>query len=63
MVHRAAVSEVFLTGATRCDDMHFQCTAQLPRAHSYFSDHQSGLHTPCSAATLAVTGQGSIPHS
>lgn len=39
MVHRAAVSEVFLTGAARCSDMHFQCTAQLPRAHSYFSDH------------------------
>ncbi len=39
MVHRAAVSEVFLTGAIQCADLHFQCTAQLPRAHSYFNDH------------------------
>lgn len=39
MVHRAAVSEVFLTGGVRCSDLHFQCSAQLPRAHRYFSDH------------------------
>lgn len=39
MVHRAAVSEVFLTGGLPCSDLHFQCSAQLPRAHRYFSDH------------------------
>ncbi|MDR0278264.1 MAG: hypothetical protein LBJ37_10285 [Paucimonas sp.] len=39
MVHRAAVSEVFLTGAQRIADGHFRCLAQLPRTHSYFSEH------------------------
>lgn len=39
MVHRAAVSEVFLTGAQRVADGHFRCLAQLPRTHSYFSEH------------------------
>ena len=39
MVHRAAVSEVFLTGAERIKDGHFRCSAQLPRTHSYFSEH------------------------
>lgn len=42
MVHRAAVSEVFLTGAHRLGDDHFQCAAQLPRTHSYFSEHAHG---------------------
>ncbi|NIE73375.1 hypothetical protein F3J44_14770 [Pantoea sp. Tr-811] len=39
MVHRAAVSEVFLTGAQRIGEGHFRCLAQLPRTHSYFSEH------------------------
>lgn len=39
MVHRAAVSEVFLTSAERLGDLHFRCNAQLPRTHSYFSEH------------------------
>jgi hypothetical protein len=39
MVHRAAVSEVFLTDAQNLSDLHFQCSAQLPRAHRYFNDH------------------------
>ncbi|MFD2644372.1 ScbA/BarX family gamma-butyrolactone biosynthesis protein [Pseudomonas japonica] len=39
MVHRAAVSEVFLTGAQRVAEGHFRCLAQLPRTHSYFSEH------------------------
>lgn len=39
MVHRAAVSEVFLTGAVLVNEGHFRCIAQLPRTHSYFSEH------------------------
>ncbi|EED42339.1 hypothetical protein EBI_25697, partial [Enterocytozoon bieneusi H348] len=39
MVHRAAVSEVFLTGAELVKEGHFRCSAQLPRTHSYFSEH------------------------
>ncbi|WP_249673769.1 ScbA/BarX family gamma-butyrolactone biosynthesis protein [Pseudomonas abieticivorans] len=39
MVHRAAVSEVFLTGAVLAGEGHFRCMAQLPRTHSYFSEH------------------------
>lgn len=35
MVHRAVAGEVFLTGAARCDELHFQCAVQLPRAHSH----------------------------
>jgi len=38
-VHRASVSEVFLTDAIKCGDSHFQCAAQLPRTHAYYNDH------------------------
>lgn len=38
MVHRAALSEVFLTNSIKIDDAHFQCAAQLPRTNLYFND-------------------------
>lgn len=38
MVHRAALSEVFLADGIKVDNMHFQCAAQLPRTNLYFND-------------------------
>jgi 2-oxo-3-(phosphooxy)propyl 3-oxoalkanoate synthase len=38
-VHRAAVSEVFLTDVRALDDRRVVLAGQLPSCHSYFSDH------------------------
>ncbi|MEU8920117.1 ScbA/BarX family gamma-butyrolactone biosynthesis protein [Kitasatospora sp. NPDC048545] len=38
-VHRAAVCEVFLTDAARVAEDEYLIAAQLPRVHSYYSDH------------------------
>ncbi|MFI9204917.1 ScbA/BarX family gamma-butyrolactone biosynthesis protein [Streptomyces sp. NPDC053048] len=40
-VHRAAVSEVFLTDVRRVSDQEFLAAAQLPRNHAYYSDHDT----------------------
>jgi hypothetical protein len=45
-VHRAAVAEVMLTSWRRQDDTHFTVTAQWPRAHSFFTPLEGGLHDP-----------------
>lgn len=39
MVHRAAVAEVFVTDVQRLREQSFLAAAQLPAAHSYYSDH------------------------
>lgn len=39
LVHRAAVSEVFLTDIRAIDDRTVLIAAQLPRCHGYFNDH------------------------
>jgi len=39
LVHRAAVSEVFLTDVRAIDDRTVVIAAQLPRCHGYFNDH------------------------
>ncbi len=39
LVHRAAVSEVFLTDVRAIDDRTVLIAAQLPRCHGYFNDH------------------------
>ncbi|MGW7823520.1 ScbA/BarX family gamma-butyrolactone biosynthesis protein [Streptomyces puniciscabiei] len=49
-VHRAAVAEVMLTSWKRRDDTHFTVTAQWPRAHSFFTPSEDGLHDPLIAA-------------
>ncbi|MGW7386098.1 ScbA/BarX family gamma-butyrolactone biosynthesis protein [Streptomyces sp. NPDC054794] len=49
-VHRAAVAEVMLTSWTRENDTHFTVTAQWPRAHSFFTPTEEGLHDPLIAA-------------
>lgn len=43
LVHRAAVSEVFVTDLLPTGPGTFQAGAQLPLSHAYFSDH---LHRP-----------------
>jgi hypothetical protein len=60
MVHRAAVSEVFLTGAIRSSDRHFHCLAQLPRTHSYFSEHTHSAAHYDMLLLLEVFRQASI---
>ncbi|GAA0385725.1 ScbA/BarX family gamma-butyrolactone biosynthesis protein [Streptomyces luteireticuli] len=44
-VHRAALSEVFLTGWRRTGGQSFTVTAQWPRSHSFFTAVE-GLHDP-----------------
>ncbi|WP_328348317.1 ScbA/BarX family gamma-butyrolactone biosynthesis protein [Streptomyces violaceus] len=39
LVHRRALSEVFLTDSTAVDDSHFVAGAQLPPSHAYYTDH------------------------
>lgn len=39
LVHRATVSEVFLTDLKQVDDRTVMIGAQLPRCHGYFNDH------------------------
>ncbi|MFF9817204.1 ScbA/BarX family gamma-butyrolactone biosynthesis protein [Streptomyces sp. NPDC014006] len=39
LVHRHALSEVFLTDSARVDDDHFVAAAQLPPSHAYYTDH------------------------
>ncbi|GGU39333.1 adhesin [Streptomyces coeruleorubidus] len=39
LVHRRALSEVFLTDSTAVDDDHFVAGAQLPPSHAYYTDH------------------------
>ncbi|MER5292880.1 ScbA/BarX family gamma-butyrolactone biosynthesis protein [Streptomyces pharetrae] len=51
LVHRAAVCEVFLTDTERESDERFLVAAQLPRVHSYYSDH---LTTPAAYDPLLL---------
>ncbi|TFY94155.1 hypothetical protein DYL61_09735 [Pseudomonas nabeulensis] len=60
MVHRAAVSEVFLTSAERVKERHFRCSAQLPRTHSYFSEHTHSAAHYDMLLLLEVFRQASI---
>ncbi|MEU1042968.1 ScbA/BarX family gamma-butyrolactone biosynthesis protein [Streptomyces sp. NPDC005907] len=39
LVHRRALSEVFLTDSRTTDGTHFVAAAQLPPSHAYFTDH------------------------
>ncbi|MEU4209737.1 ScbA/BarX family gamma-butyrolactone biosynthesis protein [Streptomyces sp. NPDC026206] len=56
-VHRAALAEVFLTGAARAGEGHFALTAQWPRAHGFFSSDGGARHDPLLAAeTFRQTG-------
>lgn len=60
MVHRAAVSEVFLTQAQLVEARHFRCSAQLPRTHSYFSEHTHSAAHYDMLLLLEVFRQASI---
>ncbi|MEU6770743.1 ScbA/BarX family gamma-butyrolactone biosynthesis protein [Streptomyces sp. NPDC046759] len=39
LVHRHALSEVFLTDSARVDEHRFVAAAQLPPSHAYYTDH------------------------
>ncbi|MEV1026144.1 ScbA/BarX family gamma-butyrolactone biosynthesis protein [Streptomyces sp. NPDC050264] len=39
LVHRSALSEVFLTDSRPLDDVSYLAGAQLPPSHAYFTDH------------------------
>ncbi|MFJ3621447.1 ScbA/BarX family gamma-butyrolactone biosynthesis protein [Streptomyces iakyrus] len=51
LVHRAAVCEVFLTDTKRESNERFLVAAQLPRVHSYYTDH---LATPAAYDPLLL---------
>lgn len=46
MLHRSALSEVFLTSAGAVDDHRFIAGAQLPPAHAYYTDHLTDRRFP-----------------
>jgi len=48
LVHRAALSEVFLTDFQSVDETTFRAAAQLPPDHTYYGDHtgRPALHDP-----------------
>ncbi|MEU5977247.1 ScbA/BarX family gamma-butyrolactone biosynthesis protein [Streptomyces sp. NPDC047315] len=49
LVHRRAVSEVFLCGSAQVGQDEFAVAAQLPRAHALWSDRTDGRHDPLMA--------------
>ncbi|ENM5796776.1 hypothetical protein NTH31_000707 [Vibrio mimicus] len=59
LVHRAAVSEVFLTDANRIGEDRFYTGAHLPRTHSYYNDDPSKTHHE-NIVLLEVCRQSSI---
>ncbi|MEU5088539.1 ScbA/BarX family gamma-butyrolactone biosynthesis protein [Streptomyces sp. NPDC021356] len=42
LVHRRALSEVFLTDSARVGEEHFVAAALLPPSHAYYTDHTTG---------------------
>lgn len=46
LVHREALSEVFLTDARRVDGSSYLAGAQLPPSHAYYTDHALRLPVP-----------------
>jgi len=59
LVHRAAVSEVFLTDVDTLEKDKFYTGAHLPRTHSYYNDTPSKTHYE-NIALLEVCRQSSI---
>ncbi|MER7765481.1 ScbA/BarX family gamma-butyrolactone biosynthesis protein [Kitasatospora sp. NPDC096140] len=59
-VHRAAICEVFLTDSVQVSGEEFLVAAQLPRVHSYYSDHGSAPATYDSMLLIEVFRQASI---
>ncbi|MGW2327505.1 ScbA/BarX family gamma-butyrolactone biosynthesis protein [Streptomyces sp. NPDC001700] len=41
LVHREALSELFLTDSRKVTDGHFVAAAQIPPSHAYYTDHTS----------------------
>ncbi|GAB2762006.1 ScbA/BarX family gamma-butyrolactone biosynthesis protein [Amycolatopsis magusensis] len=63
LVHRAAVSEVFLTDLCALDDTEFQVGAQWPRGHSFFSLLRPDYHDPLLMAETIRQAGLLIAHS
>lgn len=60
LVHRAAVSEVFLTDILRVDANNVLIGAQLPRCHGYFSDHAGWSKTVDPLMIFEVARQATL---
>lgn len=60
LVHRAAVSEVFLTDWARVASGKYAIAAQLPRVHAYYSDHITAPASYDPLLLLEVFRQASI---
>lgn len=59
LVHRSAVSEVFLTDVNRIEEDKFYTGAHLPKTHSYYNDVPSRTHHE-NIVLLEVCRQSSI---
>ncbi len=63
LVHRAAVSEVFLTDAAATGENRFVVAAQLPRGHALYSDRLDDRYDPmilveaCRQASILISHQ------
>lgn len=60
LVHRSALSEVFITDGIRLEGSHLQCAAQLPRTNLYFNDVASVSPYYDMAVIVEVFRQASI---
>ncbi|WP_063836942.1 ScbA/BarX family gamma-butyrolactone biosynthesis protein [Phaeacidiphilus oryzae] len=60
LVHRAAICEVFLTDHTRAGEDEYLIAAQLPRVHSFYSDHLTSPAAYDPLLLIEVLRQASI---
>ena len=62
-VHRAAVSEVFLTDIRRQSAQHVLVAAQLPSSHSFFHDsiYNDAKGTPMRSCCSKLRGRRRLP--
>jgi A-factor biosynthesis hotdog domain len=62
LVHRRAVAEVLITDTVQVGEDEFLLGAQLPRAHSLWSDRRSSYHDPLITIEICRQACLALPH-
>jgi A-factor biosynthesis hotdog domain len=62
LVHRRAVAEVLITDTIQVAEDEFLLGAQLPRAHSLWSDRRSSYHDPLLTIEICRQACLALPH-
>jgi hypothetical protein len=63
LVHRRAVSEVFVCGSAPAGPDGFAVAVQLPRAHTLWSDRRAGFHDPLMAVEAGRQATIMVSHA